>query len=1371
MWLSQRLERLIFTAYNPIHNNQTMNYSYIRKAVASVSAIAVLATSVASFGLSTATAATSFTDASGISSWAAASVQSLVDAGVLAGRDNGSFDPQGQLNRAEIAKVATLAADLNVDTTGAPHFADVAPSDWYYQFVETLYNNGVVGGINGGALDANGLATYNPGGTVNRAEGAKILVDAFALETAYAGNVPNFADVASSAWYFDSVETAYAHGLMNGYDDGRFGPGDAITREQVAVVAQSSVEEAADGSKRRADYTAGAASDVEDDTPVVVVPTTSDGTLSISVAASSPASATLPGTVSGVTVASFDFTASSDDVVVTSVEIHRGGLGLDTAVTNIALFDNNGRVSKAKTFNSSTDVATVNFLGGGLTVAAGTTNTVRVVATLGTAAANNGSQFNMEILSVDAIAANAQSVTGSFPAAGAGMEIGASEGQQLTIATDGSVSNPKLGERGIEIAKFKLTNDDSDNEVLINSITLKETGTVDEETEVENYTLYIEGEMVATAAGASNKYITFNIDGAYSVKTSKTVKAVVKADIVGGAGKSVILGLDNVLDLEAEGTKYGYGASIAGTYTAPTATVQAGQLTIISTDAPMTDVLKNKDNVVLGSFSMIPGTDAALEFQQFKVTITNTGATTNAGTDCTASAYDEDLLCQIENVELYDVTTGSVYDLGIDNTTAYDDSAVYSDTSLTIAIDSTHEFQIRADTLNRIITGAKYDVSIAGIGTASTGGIVVQETADDTNVDDITPASLTYKTVNGVAATATISTLTQSATSAVIGSAAINALEFEVEAGNASDLYLDEIKVKGIIVDNVGVAGTAVADNTRINQLALYKGTTLLDTVSGSALDSTGVATFDGFREMIAANGVLRLRVEMDIIDDVNQATDTININLTSLSLEDYDADDVTTGLVNNVSRTLTNLLATTPSSRTVTIAGAGSLTLTADNTDTATNTAKNVLGGATSDFVASFEATATNEGVQINDLTITSGKLGSVTVTVPAPHATGENADLNIDGVAITIADAATAAEIAAQIAATTFTNVTATSSGANVTFTSKILTGTASNVAVTATDLVYNTASSTIPGITLAGGADSLATAVSEIVLYANDKTTEIGRKSVTSGTVTFTDINHVIAEGSENIYVKVVALGMGKDKAGTVVTGLTLAANAADNTGASSNKVVTATGASTISNAFSTVATRISNVAFVSTASVNGQTVNVDSTLTNGENVVAIIAVTTDASSNTNTTTGASIKTKLTRLGFSIVTDIDGAGDLMAANSTTIERIGGTGDKTFATVHAAASAAASMSTVVTLGSADAVNSEIENSSIAYFAVKATPSAISTSTGNKSIQIKFTDLDNGTPGAGDVNYDTDQLAYTDVASLNLGSATLDAPKVASNY
>ena len=44
-----------------------------------------------------------------------------------------------------------------------------------------------------------------------------------------------FYDVPAGQWYSDAVAWAVKYGITNGYGDGRFGPNDPITREQLAV--------------------------------------------------------------------------------------------------------------------------------------------------------------------------------------------------------------------------------------------------------------------------------------------------------------------------------------------------------------------------------------------------------------------------------------------------------------------------------------------------------------------------------------------------------------------------------------------------------------------------------------------------------------------------------------------------------------------------------------------------------------------------------------------------------------------------------------------------------------------------------------------------------------------------------------------------------------------------------------------------------------------------------------------------------------------------------------------------------------------------------------------------------------------------------
>ena len=51
-----------------------------------------------------------------------------------------------------------------------------------------------------------------------------------------AGGSSNFTDVATDMYYADAVAWAAANGVVEGYSDGRFGPDDTITREQMAVI-------------------------------------------------------------------------------------------------------------------------------------------------------------------------------------------------------------------------------------------------------------------------------------------------------------------------------------------------------------------------------------------------------------------------------------------------------------------------------------------------------------------------------------------------------------------------------------------------------------------------------------------------------------------------------------------------------------------------------------------------------------------------------------------------------------------------------------------------------------------------------------------------------------------------------------------------------------------------------------------------------------------------------------------------------------------------------------------------------------------------------------------------------------------------------
>lgn len=46
----------------------------------------------------------------------------------------------------------------------------------------------------------------------------------------------NFEDVSGDAWYTETVRWAASEGVVNGYGNGKFGPNDPVTREQLATM-------------------------------------------------------------------------------------------------------------------------------------------------------------------------------------------------------------------------------------------------------------------------------------------------------------------------------------------------------------------------------------------------------------------------------------------------------------------------------------------------------------------------------------------------------------------------------------------------------------------------------------------------------------------------------------------------------------------------------------------------------------------------------------------------------------------------------------------------------------------------------------------------------------------------------------------------------------------------------------------------------------------------------------------------------------------------------------------------------------------------------------------------------------------------------
>ena len=106
------------------------------------------------------------------------------------------------------------------------HLVVYKRQDWFYEAVEYAYDNGLMNGVDGGRFD--------PYGTTTRAQIATIL---WRLEGSPVVNYAmDYDDVESTDWYAEAIRWASSTGIVGGYDNGNFGPEDAITREQMAAM-------------------------------------------------------------------------------------------------------------------------------------------------------------------------------------------------------------------------------------------------------------------------------------------------------------------------------------------------------------------------------------------------------------------------------------------------------------------------------------------------------------------------------------------------------------------------------------------------------------------------------------------------------------------------------------------------------------------------------------------------------------------------------------------------------------------------------------------------------------------------------------------------------------------------------------------------------------------------------------------------------------------------------------------------------------------------------------------------------------------------------------------------------------------------------
>ena len=163
--------------------------------------------------------------------WSYTYIKQMYDAGVVSGMTPTTFEPAGDVTRAQFVTMLAGLAKADVSKYPATSFRDVPEGAWYAPYVNWALANGIVSGTS--------ATTFSPDAKITRQDMAVMLYQytqrydvALQQQT-----VTPFTDESSiCAYALPAVQALHRAGVISGMPDGSFQPFGTATREQACVV-------------------------------------------------------------------------------------------------------------------------------------------------------------------------------------------------------------------------------------------------------------------------------------------------------------------------------------------------------------------------------------------------------------------------------------------------------------------------------------------------------------------------------------------------------------------------------------------------------------------------------------------------------------------------------------------------------------------------------------------------------------------------------------------------------------------------------------------------------------------------------------------------------------------------------------------------------------------------------------------------------------------------------------------------------------------------------------------------------------------------------------------------------------------------------
>lgn len=176
----------------------------------------------------------SFSDITG--HWAKANIELLASKFIVEGTAADIFEPDRNITRAEFAALVTRSLGLTATATSATYFTDVKGDEWYTGVVGAAKAAGLVDGYEDGSFKPNAQITREElAAMVVRAlkfAGQDTTVSA----TEQASLLSKFADADKIVWAQNEIAAAVKAGIVDGMTDTTIAPNENATRAQSATM-------------------------------------------------------------------------------------------------------------------------------------------------------------------------------------------------------------------------------------------------------------------------------------------------------------------------------------------------------------------------------------------------------------------------------------------------------------------------------------------------------------------------------------------------------------------------------------------------------------------------------------------------------------------------------------------------------------------------------------------------------------------------------------------------------------------------------------------------------------------------------------------------------------------------------------------------------------------------------------------------------------------------------------------------------------------------------------------------------------------------------------------------------------------------------